>query len=52
MSEVEDLQREVQRLQEAKRRALAIADERAKEACGLRQEVERLRARLAECKGG
>jgi hypothetical protein len=28
MSEVEDLQREVQRLQEAKRRALSLADER------------------------
>ena len=28
---VEDLKREIERLQDAKRRALAIADERAKE---------------------
>ena len=50
MSEVEDLQREIQRLQEAKRRALSLADERVKEANALRLEVERLRAQLAECK--
>jgi regulator of replication initiation timing len=49
MSEVEDLQREIQRLQEAKRRALAIVDERSKEAVELRLENERLRAQIAEC---
>ena len=45
---VEELKREVERLQDAKRRALAIADERAKEAVALRLENERLRAQLAE----
>jgi regulator of replication initiation timing len=49
---IEDLEREIQRLQDAKRRALAIADERSKEAVELRLENERLKARLAECKGG
>jgi regulator of replication initiation timing len=47
--DIEALKREIQRLQEAKRRALAIADERSKEAVELRLENERLRARLAEC---
>ena len=45
---VEELKREVERLQDAKRRALAIADERSKEAVALRLENERLRAQLAE----
>jgi regulator of replication initiation timing len=44
----EELKREIERLQDAKRRALAIADERAKEAVALRLENERLRAQLAE----
>lgn len=35
---------EIERLQEAKRRALAVADERAKENVALRAELERLRA--------
>jgi hypothetical protein len=48
-SEVEDLQREIQRLRDAQRRALALADERAKEVVELRLENERLRAQLAEC---
>jgi aminoglycoside phosphotransferase len=43
-----DLQAEISRLQDAKRRALQIADERAKEATELRLENERLRSRLAE----
>jgi hypothetical protein len=47
---VEELMREIERLQDAKRRALAIADERAKEAVALRLENERLRAQLAEHK--
>jgi hypothetical protein len=48
--------RELERLSEAKRRALAIADERSKENVALRnmnavlrEEIERLRVRLAEC---
>jgi hypothetical protein len=49
MSTVEDLQREIQRLRAAKRRALLIADERAKESVELRQENARLRAQLVEC---
>jgi len=48
-NEIEALQREIQRLREAKRRALAIADERAQEAVELRLENERLRAQLEEC---
>ena len=47
-NEVEELKREVERLQDAKRRALAIADERSKEAVAPRLENERLRAQLAE----
>jgi regulator of replication initiation timing len=47
--DIEALKREIQRLQKAKRRALAIADERSKEAVELRLENDRLRARLAEC---
>jgi hypothetical protein len=43
------LKREIERLKEAKRRALMIADERAKEAVELRLENERLNAQLAEC---
>jgi hypothetical protein len=38
------------RLQEAKRRALKIADERSRENVGLRAENERLRAALAEAR--
>lgn len=38
---------EIERLQEAKRKALAIADERSKENVALRAENERLRADLA-----
>jgi hypothetical protein len=38
---------EIERLQEAERRALAIVDERAKENVALRAENERLRAALA-----
>jgi hypothetical protein len=45
---VEELKREIERLQDAKRRSLAIADDRAKEAVALRLENERLRAQLAE----
>jgi hypothetical protein len=45
---IQDLQREIDRLQEAKRRALAVADERAKEAAELRLENERLRAQLKQ----
>jgi hypothetical protein len=41
---------EIERLQEAKRRALAIADERSKENVGLRQEIERLQATIAKAK--
>lgn len=37
---------EIERLQEAKRRALAIADERSKENVALRAENDRLRAAL------
>jgi regulator of replication initiation timing len=43
-NDIEDLQREIQRLQKAKRRALQIA-----EAVELRLENERLRAQLAKC---
>jgi hypothetical protein len=37
---------EIERLREANRRALVIADERAKENCELRAEIERLWAAL------
>lgn len=37
---------EIERLQDAKRRALALADERSKENVDLRAEIERLRAAL------
>jgi hypothetical protein len=47
-SAVEELKADIERSQAAKRRALAVADERAKEACELRLENERLRAQLAE----
>jgi regulator of replication initiation timing len=47
-SEVEKLKAEIERLQAAKRRALAVADERSKEAVELRLENEQLRAQLAE----
>ena len=40
---------ELGRLKDAKRRALHIADERAREAVELRLENERLEAQLAEC---
>jgi hypothetical protein len=52
MSEVEDLQREVQRLQEATRRALSLADERAKEAVELRLENQRSGLGLRSAKAG
>jgi hypothetical protein len=39
---------EIDHLQDAKRRALAVADERVKEANELRAEVERLRRGLKE----
>jgi hypothetical protein len=39
---------EIQRHQDAKPRAMALADERAKEANGLRLENDRLRAQVAE----
>jgi hypothetical protein len=48
LPDVEALQREIQRLQDAKRRALALADERAKEAVELRLENERMRMELAQ----
>jgi hypothetical protein len=48
MSDTENLNREIQRLRDAKRRALALADELAKEAVELRLENERLRAQLAD----
>jgi regulator of replication initiation timing len=48
-NEIEALTREIQRLQDTKRRALSLADERAKEGNELRLENERLRARLEEC---
>ena len=50
MKEVLKLRAEVDRLQEAKSRALQIADIRAKEAVELRLENERLRAQLAEAR--
>lgn len=40
--ELERKDAEIERLQEAKRRALAIADERAKRACDLRAENRRM----------
>ena len=43
MQEVLRLRTEVDRLQEAKRRALQIADERAKEAVELRRQIETLK---------
>ena len=49
MQEVLKLLAEVDRLQDAKRRALQLADQRAREATELRLENERLRSRLAEC---
>lgn len=39
---------ELSRLQEAKRAALKVADERSKENCELRQEIERLRAQIID----
>ncbi len=41
-----DMADEIERLQAAKRRALAIADERNKEGAALRAEIERLRTAL------
>lgn len=43
---MEDAAQEIERLQEAKRRALAIADERAKEACHLRAQLASARKAL------
>jgi len=48
-TETEELKREIERLQDAKRRALSLADARAKEAVDLRLENQRLRAKLAVC---
>ena len=47
-NEFDELRAEIDRLQVAKRAALAIADLRAKEAVALRLENERLRAQLAD----
>ena len=47
MREVRMLRAEVDRLQEAKRRALQIADERAKEAVELRRQIETLRGAMS-----
>ena len=47
MREVRRLRAEVDRLQEAKRRALQIADERAKEAVELRRQIETLRGAMS-----
>jgi hypothetical protein len=41
---VEALKAEIKRLQDAKHRALVIADERSKENVELRAEIERLKA--------
>jgi hypothetical protein len=43
-NELEELRREIERLQEAKRRALAIAGKRAKENAQLRQQIAQLQA--------
>lgn len=43
-----DARAEIERLQEAKRGALSVADERSKENVGLRAEIERLRAALTK----
>jgi hypothetical protein len=48
LSSTTELQAEIDRLQDAKRRALSRADERAKEANKLRLENERLRARFVD----
>jgi hypothetical protein len=45
-AEIKRKDAEIERLQEAKRRALAVADERSKENVGLRAENERLTAAL------
>jgi hypothetical protein len=45
------LTREIERLQAAKRRALAVADERSKEAVALRLENDQLKAQLASLGG-
>lgn len=42
----DEMKAEIARVQEAKRKALEIADERSKENVGLRAEVKRLRAAL------
>ena len=47
MREVRRLRAEVDRLQEAKRRALQIADGRAKEAVELRRQIETLRGAMS-----
>jgi regulator of replication initiation timing len=48
ITQTDDLKREIARLQDAKRRALQVADERAKEVTKLRLENEQLRAQLEE----
>ena len=45
---IADLKCEIERLRDAKRRALSLADERAKEAVELRQRAEAAEARVAE----
>jgi regulator of replication initiation timing len=48
-NDIEDLKREIERLRDANRRWMRVANERSKEAAGLRLENEQLKARLAEC---
>lgn len=45
---MEDLKREIERLKEAKRRALQLADERAQESTALRAEIKQLKDELRE----
>ena len=46
LAELRRAEAEIERLREAKRRALAIADERSKENCELRREIQQLWAAL------
>ena len=48
IAELRRAEAEIERLQDAKRQALMIADERSKENVELRQEIERLWAALEE----
>ena len=47
-AEIKSLRAEIERVQQAKRGALAVANERSKENVALRAEVERLRAAIKE----